>query len=207
LSTAKLVRDLLIAPPSMPVLDLLTKMQATRIHLALVVDEYGGTDGVVSMEDIVEEIVGEIGDEHDEDLTTGIMRQADGSFIANARASLEDVTAVVGAEFDVSKVAQDVDTLGGYIATRIGRVPVRGELVPGPGRFEIEILEADPRRVKKLKIYLSVDRVNGGARPKSRTISATKIPPPSDLPVSPDSSAAPATKLASDSPSNPTSRP
>src|SRR5262249_5204054 len=91
------------------------------------------------------------------DLTTGIMRQADGSFIANARASLEDVTAVVGAEFDVSKVAQDVDTLGGYIATRIGRVPVRGELVPGPGRFEIEILEADPRRVKKLKIYRNTE--------------------------------------------------
>jgi len=158
LATAKLVRELLFAPPSMPVLDLLAKMQATRIHLALVVDEYGGTDGVVSMEDVVEQIVGEIADEHDEDLAPGVVRQADGSYLANARASLEDVTAIVGPEFDVGEVANDVDTLAGYIATRIGRVPVRGEVVPGPGRFEIEVLDADPRRVKRLKIYLSLDR-------------------------------------------------
>ena len=90
-----------------------------------------------------------------------MIRQPDGSFLADARASLEDVTAIVGAEFDVGEVANEVDTLAGYIATRIGRVPVRGELVPGPGRFEIEVLDADPRRVKKLKIYLSADR-NGG---------------------------------------------
>src|SRR5499425_37794 len=121
LSAAKIVREILFAPPSMPVLDLLAKMQATRIHLALVVDEYGGTDGVVSMEDIVEQIVGEI--------------------------------------------AQEVDTLAGYIATRIGRLPVRGEVVPGPGQFEIEVLDADPRRVKRLKIYQSLDRP-GTARPR-----------------------------------------
>src|SRR5262245_7083875 len=84
LSEARLVREILFAPPSMPVLDLLAKMQATRIHLALVVDEYGGTDGVVSMEDIVEQIVGEIADEHDEDFVPGVVRQADGSFLANA---------------------------------------------------------------------------------------------------------------------------
>src|SRR5215475_4394129 len=168
LSSAKLVREILFAPPSMPVLDLLAKMQATRIHLALVVDEYGGTDGVVSMEDIVEQIVGEIADEHDEDLAPGVVRQADGSYLANARASLEDVTAIVGPEFDVGEIAHEVDTLAGYIATRIGRVPVRGELVPGPGRFEIEVLDADPRRVKKLKIYPSAERRNGrDARPRS----------------------------------------
>src|SRR5215510_8638637 len=138
LSTAKLVREILFAPPSMPVLDLLAKMQATRIHLALVVDEYGGTDGVVSMEDIVEQIVGEIADEHDEDLAPGIVRQADGSYLANARASLEDATAIIGPEFDVGEIAQEVDTLAGYIPTRIGRLPVRGEVVPGPGQFEIE---------------------------------------------------------------------
>src|SRR5205807_3105883 len=147
LSAAKLIRDMLFVPPSMPVLDLLAKMQATRIHLALVVDEYGGTDGVISMEDIVEEIVGEIGDEHDEDLTPGVVKQADGSFLADARARLEDLTAVIGPEFDVREVTNDVDTLAGYIASRIGRVPVRGELVPGPGGFEIEVLDADPRRV------------------------------------------------------------
>src|SRR5499426_3840756 len=165
LSAAKLVRELLFAPPSMPVLDLLAKMQTTRIHLALVVDEYGGTDGVVSMEDIVEQIVGEIADEHDEDLAPGIVRQADGSYLANARASLEDATAIIGPEFDVGEIAQEVDTLAGYIATRIGRLPVRGEVVPGPGQFEIEVLDADPRRVKRLKIYKSPDR-RGTARPR-----------------------------------------
>lgn len=179
LSAAKLVRELLFAPPSMPVLDLLAKMQATRIHLALVVDEYGGTDGVVSMEDIVEQIVGEIADEHDEYPAPGVVRQADGSYLANARASLEDVTAIVGPEFDVGEVAKEVDTLAGYIATRIGRVPVRGEVVPGPGRFEIEVLDADPRRVTKLKIYLGMDRPIGGEEPPraAGTLAASDSPP------------------------------
>ncbi len=134
LSATKIIREILYAPPSMPVLDLLAKMQTTRIHLALVVDEYGGADGVVSIEDIVEQIVGEIADEHDEDTPPGVVRQSDGSFLADARASLEDVTSIVGAEFDVGEVAKEVDTLAGYVATRIGRVPVRGELVPGPAR-------------------------------------------------------------------------
>src|SRR5262252_90110 len=163
LSNAKIVREILYAPPSMPVLDLLAKMQTTRIHLALVVDEYGGADGVVSMEDIVEQIVGEIADEHDEDTAPGVVRQSDGSFLADARANLDDVTAIVGGEFDVGDVAKEVDTLAGYVATRIGRLPVRGELVPGPGPFELEILDADPRRVKKLKIYRGLDRQNGGS--------------------------------------------
>ena len=158
LSRAKIIREILYAPPSMPVLDLLAKMQTTRIHLALVVDEYGGADGVVSIEDIVEQIVGEIADEHDEDMPPGVVRQTDGSFLADARASLDDVTSIVGAEFDVGEVAKEVDTLAGYVATRIGRVPVRGELVPGPGPFELEILDADPRRVKKLRIYRGLDR-------------------------------------------------
>jgi CBS domain containing-hemolysin-like protein len=161
LSAAKLIREMLFVPPSMPAMDLLARMQTSRIHLALVVDEYGGADGVVSIEDIVEEIVGEIEDEHDEDIRPNVVRQSDGSFLADARAQLDDVTATVGANFDVGEIANEVDTLAGYIATRIGRVPVRGELVPGPGPFEIEVLDADPRRVKKLKIYLSADRRNG----------------------------------------------
>ena len=164
LSAAKLMREMLFVPPSMPALDLLARMQTSRIHLALVVDEYGGADGVVSIEDIVEEIVGEIADEHDDDVEPGVVRQPDGSYVADARAKLEDATAVVGAQFDVGEAANEVDTLAGYIATQIGRVPVRGELVPGPGPFEIEILDADPRRVKKLKIYLSADRRNGNGR-------------------------------------------
>ncbi len=158
LSSTKIVRTILFVPPSMPAIDLLEKMQATRIHLALVIDEYGGTDGLVSMEDIVELIVGDIADEHDEDETPAVVRQNDGSFLADARASLDDVTTVVGAEFDVGDAAEDVDTLGGYLVMKVGRVPVRGELVPGPGLFEIEVLDADPRRIKKVKIYQSKSR-------------------------------------------------
>jgi CBS domain containing-hemolysin-like protein len=168
LSETKLVRDILYAPPSMPVLDLLARMQATRIHLALVVDEYGGADGVVSIEDIVEQIVGEIADEHDEDTPPAVVRQSDGSYLADARAALEDVTAMLGGEFDVGEALNDVDTLAGYIASRIGRVPVRGELVRGPGPFELEIVDADPRRVKKVKIYRSLDRHNGTGHPLPR---------------------------------------
>ncbi|HEX2655033.1 MAG TPA: hemolysin family protein [Xanthobacteraceae bacterium] len=158
LTSTEIIRKLLFVPPSMPAIDLLAKMQATRIHLALVIDEYGGTDGLVSIEDIVEEIVGEIDDEHDEDETSAVMHQLDGSFLADARASLEDVTAIVGADFDVGEVADEVDTLGGYLVTRVGRVPVRGELVPGPAGFEIEVLDADPRRIKRVKIYRGKDR-------------------------------------------------
>jgi CBS domain containing-hemolysin-like protein len=204
LSATGIIRDMLFAPPSMPVLDLLAKMQATQIHLALVVDEYGGTDGVVSIEDIVEQIVGEIADEHDEDSAPSVVRQADGAFLADARASLEDVTAIVGSEFDVGDVAKEVDTLGGYIATQIGRVPVRGEVVPGPGRFEIEILDADPRRVKKLKIYVSTDRPTGGgnaARPPDVIITpppSSTAPPPNGLPITTDASV----KLSPDAPAS-----
>jgi CBS domain containing-hemolysin-like protein len=158
LSATRIVRDILYAPPSMPALDLLVKMQATRIHLALVIDEYGGTDGLVSLEDVVELIVGDISDEHDEDVLPAVTRQSDGTFLANGRASLDDMRAVIGAEFDVGEVAEEVDTLGGYLVTKAGHVPVRGELVPGPNSFESEVLDADPRRVKKVRIYRTKDR-------------------------------------------------
>ena len=168
LSAAKFIRDMLFVPPSMPAMDLLARMQASRIHLALVVDEYGGADGVVSIEDIVEEIVGEIDDEHDDAEPPKVVRQADGSYVADARALLEDVTAMLGPAFDAGEIANEVDTLAGYITTRIGRLPVRGELVPGPGPFEIEVLDADPRRVKKLRIYRAADRRNGRGPVASR---------------------------------------
>jgi CBS domain containing-hemolysin-like protein len=164
LTAANIVREILYAPPSMPALDLLAKMQATRIHLALIIDEYGGSDGLVSIEDLVELIVGDIADEHDEAETAAVTRQNDGSFVAIGRASLDDVRAVIGGEFDVGDAAQDVDTLGGYLVMRAGHVPVRGELVPGPGLFEAEVLDADPRRVKRVRIYRSKDRRPGAAR-------------------------------------------
>ena len=184
LSSTKIIREMLFVPPSMRVLDLLAKMQATHIHLALVVDEYGGADGVVSIEDMVEQIVGDIADEHDDDITPGIVRQPDGSFLADARAPIEDVASVVGPEFDVGDAAEEVDTLAGYVAVRIGRVPVRGELVPGPGRLEIEVLDADPRRVKKLKIYRA-DRSNGGSATLHRRPEQGPPPPPAAEPPSP----------------------
>ncbi len=164
LSATKIVRQILFVPPSMPAMDLLAKMQATRIHLALVIDEYGGTDGIVSIEDIVEEVVGDIADEHDEDASPTVVPQADGSFLADGRASLEDVMLIVGPEFDVGDLVNDVDTLGGYLVTKVGRVPVRGELVPGPATFEIAVLDADPRRIKRVKIYRS--KVRRPARPR-----------------------------------------
>jgi CBS domain containing-hemolysin-like protein len=168
LSAAKIVREILFVPPSMRVIDLLARMQATRIHLALVIDEYGGTDGLCSMEDIVEQIVGEIADEHDEDELPAVVRQPDGTYIADARAHLEDVVAIVGSDFDVGDAAEEVDTLGGYLVTRAGRLPVRGEIVPGPGLFEFEVLDADPRRVKRIRITRLKVRREIGREPRKR---------------------------------------
>jgi len=177
LSATKIIRTILFVPPSMPAIDLLAKMQATRIHLALVIDEYGGSEGIVSIEDIVEEIVGEIDDEHDEAAAKTVIRQNDGSFVATGRASLEEAVAVIGPEFDVGKAAEEVDTVAGYIVTLVDRVPVRGELVPGPGAFEIEILDADPRRVKRVRIYPSKERRRGAERNAARRPEA-RIPAP-----------------------------
>jgi CBS domain containing-hemolysin-like protein len=164
LVSVKIVREILYAPPSMPALDLLAKMQAIQIHLALVIDEYGGTDGLVSMEDLVEIIVGDIADEHDEAEKPAAMRQSDGSYLANGRASLEEVRAALGEEFDVGEAAQEVDTLGGYLVMKAGHVPVRGELVRGPEPFETEVLDADPRRVKRVRIYRRKEIRPGAAR-------------------------------------------
>ncbi len=158
LSATKIVREILFVPPSMRVMELLARMQATRIHLSLVVDEYGGTDGLASIEDIVEQIVGEIADEHDEDEPAAVVQQADGSFVADARAKIEDVVATVGSDFDVGAAIEEVDTIGGYLVTRAGRLPLRGEIVPGPGLFEIEVLDADPRRVKRVRIVRLKER-------------------------------------------------
>src|ERR1700676_3757633 len=182
LSAAKIVREILYAPPSMPVLDLLAKMQATRIHLALIIDEYGGTDGLVSMEDLVEMIVGDIADEHDEREMPPVTPQTDGSFLAIGRASLDDVRAVVGADFDVGEASQEVDTLGGYLVMQAGHVPVRGELVPGPESFEAEVLDADPRRVKRARIYRLKDR-----RPASARELPAPVKTPAARPTSPPS--------------------
>jgi len=172
LSATKIVREILFVPPSMRVIDLLARMQATRIHLALVVDEYGGTDGLASIEDIVEQIVGEIADEHDDEETLTITQQPDGSYVADARATIEDVVGTVGNDFDVGDAADEVDTIGGYLVTRAGRLPVRGEIVPGPGLFEFEVLDADPRRVKRVRITRLKERRERPREPRRREADA-----------------------------------
>jgi CBS domain containing-hemolysin-like protein len=152
LSAAKILRPVLYAPPSMPALDLLLKMQASRTHMALVIDEYGGTDGLVSIEDVMESIVGDIEDEHDEDETPKLHASADGGWVAEARAPLDAVSAAAGFDFSSLPEAEEVDTIGGLVTAAAGRVPGRGEIIVGPGDFEYEVLDADPRRIKRVKI-------------------------------------------------------
>jgi magnesium and cobalt transporter len=149
---AKFKRDLLFVPGAMSGLDLLMKMQATRQHMALVVDEYGGTDGLVTIEDLVEEIVGDIDDEHDVEEEPEFAISGDG-FVADARVSLEDFKERTGIDLASALELADteVDTLGGVVSEALGRVPARGEIV-AQGGFEFEILEADPRRIKRLRI-------------------------------------------------------
>ena len=150
---ADLVRNILFVPPSMPVPALLASMRAARMHMALVIDEYGGTDGVVSLEDAIEAVVGDIEDEHDEAVDAMIVPDGEGGFLADARADLDDVAAAIGVDLASLEKNDDVDTIGGLVQNLIGRIPVRGELITVPGGFELEVLDVDPRRIKRLKIY------------------------------------------------------
>jgi CBS domain containing-hemolysin-like protein len=157
-------------------------MQASRIHLALVVDEYGGTDGLVSIEDIVEQIVGEIDDEHDSDEPPSIIRQGDNAFIATP-APASGCPQDDRQEFVTGEAGEEVATLGGYLVAQVGRLPVRGEVIAGPGNFEIEVLDADPRRVKRLRIGIRKERPAARATPeRSRREAApdTNVPPTND---------------------------
>jgi len=153
-------RPILFAPPSMRALDLLLKMQATHTHLALVIDEYGGTDGLVSIEDIIEEIVGDIADEHDE-VAAEVKLDGD-AYLADARMDLDDFKLQTGHDFlgedGEEDVERDIDSLGGLVVSLLGRVPQRGEIVPHPDGSEFQVLEADPRRVRKLRVTLPKSR-------------------------------------------------
>jgi CBS domain containing-hemolysin-like protein len=163
-----LVRPLLFVPPSMPARLLLQRMQASRTQMALVIDEYGGTDGLVSLEDLVEIIVGEIEDEHDLEDEVEIQAAGDGLFIADARASIEEAQKVIGPHFTAGEHAEDVDTVGGLVFAATGRIPVRGEIVHAADGFEFEILDADPRRIKRIRIR---ERRKGkAARPRARVV-------------------------------------
>ncbi len=147
-----IIREVLFVPPSMPATDLLLKMQSVHIHLAIVVDEYGGTDGLVSIEDVVEEIVGEISDEHDDDADF-LVKTTDGNYIADARAPIETVENVLKIDLLPDEQDEDADTLGGFVFSMLGRVPVRGELIRHNSGIEFEIVQADARRVKRIKIH------------------------------------------------------
>jgi CBS domain containing-hemolysin-like protein len=149
---SNLVRKVLFVAPSMPVLDLLLQMRLSRVHMAMVVDEFGGIDGLVTIEDLIEEIVGEIEDEHDDSDAPKLIERADGTAIADARAPVEDFEARAGLKLLPPEAEEEVDTLGGLVSTLAGHVPVRGETIAHPSGISFEVLDADPRRVKRLRI-------------------------------------------------------
>ena len=154
IDATKITRDVLFVPGSMSVVDLLLKMQTTRIHLALVVDEYGGTDGLVTIEDLVEEVVGEIEDEHDVEDEPMIRIDPRLGILADARTPIEDLEKHLELQLVSPEQEEDIDTLGGLVFSLAGRIPARGELVRHPSGIEFEVLEADPRRIKRLRIHL-----------------------------------------------------
>ncbi|MEM9495431.1 MAG: hemolysin family protein [Pseudomonadota bacterium] len=158
----KISREILYAPPSMRVTDLLLRMQASRIHMALVIDEYGGTDGLVTIEDLIEEIVGEINDEHDDDDAALINAHADGGWTADARVEIDEFAEETG--IDLHTDDEEIDTLGGLVFTLAGRVPQRGEVIAGLNGFDFEVTEADPRKVRKICIMPSEKRDDAGPR-------------------------------------------
>lgn len=149
-----LLRPLLYAPPSMPVGVLLQKMRAGQTHMALVIDEYGGVDGLVTIEDIVEQIVGDIADEHDEAESDLWFEEAPGVYVAQARIDLDDFEAAIAQTLTEGDLDEEVDTLGGLVIRLAGRVPARGEVVVHPDGHEFEIVDADARRIKRLRVRL-----------------------------------------------------
>jgi CBS domain containing-hemolysin-like protein len=146
-------REVLFIAPSMPVLDLLLEMRLKRVHMALVVDEFGGIDGLVTIEDVVEEIVGEIDDEYDETEGPRLVERPDGTLVADARATIEAFEEKIGPVLTDAERKEDVDTLAGLVFAIAGRVPARGELIAHPSGIAFEVLDADPRRIKRLKIH------------------------------------------------------
>lgn len=146
-----LIRTPLYVPESMGVLDLLARMRADRMHLAIVVDEFGGTEGLVTIEDVVEEIVGEIEDEHDDEVLANLSRLEDGIWDADARTELEEVAEVIDAR--LADVEEDVETLGGLAFVLAGHVPQIGEILEHPSGWRLEVTGCDARRVSRLRLH------------------------------------------------------
>ena len=159
LTALEIVRPVLFVPPSMPAMDLMVRMQATRTQLALVVDEYGGTDGLVTLEDLIETVVGDIEDEYDWPDEPTMTAGEGGVWFADARVDIEDFEEEAGIELPDHEFLDGVDTLGGVVFAILGRVPVRGEIVSSPELpgLEFEVLDADPRRIKRVKVTIRSD--------------------------------------------------
>lgn len=147
----KLRRDALYVPGSMRAADLLLRMQTERTHMALVIDEFGGTDGLVTMEDLVEAVVGDIDDEHDEATVASVIPRPGGVFEVDARAPLEKLEEAMGHDLAPGELDEEIDTVGGLVSALAGRVPQRGEVISHPGGYEIQVLDSDARRVKRVR--------------------------------------------------------
>ena len=160
---AAVARKVLFVSPSMRVLELLLEMRVTRSHMALVVDEFGGVDGLVTIEDLVEEIVGEIEDEHDRTEEPDLIRRPDGAFDADARVTVESLEEALGPVV-TDEEREDIDTLGGLVFSLAGRVPIRGELIRHSTGLEFEVLDADPRRIKRLRLRVRAPRLTSAPR-------------------------------------------
>jgi CBS domain containing-hemolysin-like protein len=163
----RLRREVLYAPGSMRAGDLMVKMQASRIHMALIIDEFGGTDGLVTLEDLIEAVVGEIDDEHDEAVHATVVVRPGGLIEADGRAPLEDLEAVMERSLVPADLDEEIDTVAGLVSALAGRVPQRGEVIAHPDGFEFEITDADPRRVKRVRV-----------RPKPEPEPAAEAAPP-----------------------------
>jgi CBS domain containing-hemolysin-like protein len=148
----RLKRDLLYVPISMKLPNLLLQMRAKRCHMALVIDEYGGTDGLVTIEDLVEEIIGDIDDEHDDFDQDRIVDAGNGVWDADARVELDVLAARAGVDFNLEDMEDDIDTLGGLVFALAGRVPPRGEVLGHPNGYDFEVIDADPRKIKRVRI-------------------------------------------------------
>ncbi len=172
----KMLRPVLYAPPSMPVGVLLQKMQRERVHMALVIDEYGGVDGLVTIEDLIETVIGEIEDEHDEEEDILWKEEKPGAYLAQATAPLDEFEPVLGVALRTTEEDQEIDTLGGLVMIRTGRLPARGEIVPHESGVEFEVVDADARRIKRIRVRLPGAVVAAAAEALA---DAAKVAPPS----------------------------
>ena len=162
----RLRREILYVPPSMRAADLLIKMQASRIHMALVIDEFGGTDGLVTMEDLIEAVVGEIEDEYDKEEVQIVLRPG-GVYEADGRAPLEDLEELLGAKLEPPDFDEEIETVAGLVTALAGRLPQRGEVIAHPAGFDLEVVDADPRRVKRVRVRPAPTATGGPPAPKA----------------------------------------